>query len=111
MKSLHSFCHQLQLNHDVPGHGCLEQPQVYKQVAACAVVDLSPVLGGSGPWGGTCILHPVHGVHAHQGAGGLAHLAGGLLDPGQLPGSWPCLACARQSWMAVAHRTVIHTVR
>ena len=84
---------------------------VLSNLAACAVVNLSSVLGGSGPWGGTCVLHPVHGVHAHQGKGGLAHLAGGLLDPGQLLGSRPCLAGTRQSWMAMAHRTVIHTIR
>ena len=74
---------------------CLEQHPVCMQLAACAVVDLLPLLGGSGPWGGTRVIHTVHGVHAYQGKGRLAHLAGGFLDPGQLLGSWPCLASTR----------------
>ena len=48
------------------------------------VAHLLPILGGVRPGWGARVLHPVHGVHAYQGQGRVAHLAGGLLDAGQL---------------------------
>ena len=89
----------------------LSNTNALRKITTYAVVDFLPVLGWPGPWGGTRVLYTVHGVHANQGQGGLAHMAGGLLDPGQLLGSWPCLASTRQFGLEMAGWAIIHTIR